>query len=171
MFRHSDLFQLGSLTFVTGTYSAARGEAVLNPVGMLFKFYRDYYGTIPVDVSGNSPQPKPKDPPGGEQPVVHAGSDTFPLDVAAAWTAYRKALTVAVINPTESPQALSLRIRGAELSGKGTLRRMAPQSLTATVVVGQEPGVKIEEQALDTIPTSPTFAPLIVNVCECRSVK
>ena len=166
MFRHSDLFQLGALTFVTGTYSAARGRAVLNPVGMLFKFYRDYYGIIPVDVSGNSPQPKPKDPPGGEQPIVNAGSDTFPLDVAAAWTADRKALTVAVINPTESPQTLSLQINGAKLSGKGTLRRMAPESLTATVVVGQEPGVKIEEQALDAIPANLTFAPFSVNIYE-----
>jgi alpha-N-arabinofuranosidase len=166
MFRHSDIFQLGALTFVTGTYSAADGQAVLNPVGMLFKFYRDYFGTIPVDVSGNSPQPKPKDPPGGEQPIVNAGSDTFPLDVAAAWTADHKALTVAVINPTESSQTLSLQIRGAELSGKGTLRRMAPQSLTATVVVGQESGVKIEEQSLDAIPTSPTFAPFSVNIYE-----
>jgi len=166
MFRHSDLFQLGSLTFITSTYSAADGRAVLNPVGMLFKFYRDYYGTIPVDVSGNSPQPKPKDPPGGEQPVVHAGSDTFPLDVAAAWTADRKALTVAVINPTESAQTLSLQIRGAELSGKGTVRFMAPESLTATVVVGQEPGVKIEEKSLEAIPTSPTFAPFSVNIYE-----
>jgi alpha-N-arabinofuranosidase len=164
MFRHSDLFQLGSLTFITGTYSAAGGKAVLNPVGMLFKFYRDHYGTIPVDVSGNSPQPKPKDPPGGEQPVVHAGSDTFPLDVAAAWTADRKALTVAIINPTETIQTLSLQIRGAELSGKGILRRMAPESLTATVVVGQEPGVKIEEQAMDAIPSNSTFAPFSVNI-------
>jgi len=166
MFRHSDLFQLGSLTFITGTYSAAGGEAILNPVGMLFKFYRDYYGTIPVEVSGNSPQPKPKDPPGGEQPIVHAGSDTFPLDVVAAWTADRKALTIAVINPTESAQTLSLQIRGAELSGNGTLRRMAPESLTATVVVGQEPGVKIKEQTLDVIPASPTFAPFSVNIYE-----
>jgi alpha-N-arabinofuranosidase len=164
MFRHSDLYQLATLTFVTGTYSAARGQAMLNPVGMLFKFYRDHFGTIPVDVSGNSPQPKPKAPPGGEQPVVHAGSDTFPLDVAAAWTADRKALTVAVINPTESTQTLSLQIRGAEISGKGTLRRMAPPSLTANVVVGQEPGVKIEEHALDAIPTSLTFAPFSVNI-------
>jgi len=166
MFRHSDLFQLGSLTFITGTYSAAPGQAVLNPVGMLFKFYRDYYGTIPVEVTGNSPQPKPKDPPGGEQPVVHAGSDTFPLDVAAAWTTDRKALIVAVINPTESTQTLGLQIHGAKLSGKGTLRRMAPGSLTATVVVGQEPGVKIEEQSLDTIPANPTFAPFSVNIYE-----
>ncbi len=166
MFRHSDLYQLAALTFVTATYSAARGEAILNPTGMLFKFYRDYYGTIPVETTGNSPQPKPKDLPGGEQPVVHAGSDTFPLDVAAAWTADRKALTVAVINPTESAQILSLHIRGAELSGKGTLRCMAPPSLTANVVVGQEPGVKIEEQTLDAIPTSLTFAPFSVNIYE-----
>jgi len=166
MFRHSDLYHLATLTFVTGTYSAAGGEAILNPVGMLFKFYRDYYGTIPVDVSGNSPQPKPKDPPGGEQPIVNAGSDTFPLDVAAAWTADRKALTVAVINPTESSQTLSLQIRGVELSSKGTLRRMAPPSLTANVLVGQEPGVKIEEQALDAIPANPTFAPFSVNIYE-----
>jgi len=166
MFRHSDLYQLAALTFVTGTYNASRGQAILNPTGMLFKLYRDHYGTIPVDVSGNSAQPKPKDPPGGEQPVVNAGSDTFPLDVAAAWTADRKALTVAVINPTESSQHLSLQIRGAELSGKGILRRMAPSSLTATVAVGQEPGVKIEEQALDAIPANPTFAPFSVNIYE-----
>jgi alpha-N-arabinofuranosidase len=166
MFRHSDIYQLAALTFATSTFSAARGQAVLNPTGMLFKLYRDHYGTIPVDVSGNSPQPKPKDPPGGEQPVVNAGSDTFPLDVAAAWTADRKALTIAVVNPTESSQTLSLQIRGAELSGKGILRRIAPESLTANVVVGQEPDVKIEEQALGAIPANPTFAPFSVNIYE-----
>jgi alpha-N-arabinofuranosidase len=169
MFRHSDLYQLATLTFVTGTYNAAHGQAVLNPTGMLFKFYRDCFGTIPVDVSGNSPQPKPKDPPGGEQPVVHAGSDTFPLDVAAAWMADRKTLTIAVVNPTESAQTLKIQIRGADLAGKVILRRMAPQSLTATVVVGQEPGVRIEEQALDSLPTNSTFAPFSVNIFEFRA--
>jgi len=166
MFRHSDLYQLATMTFITGTYNAAHGQAVLNTTGMLFKFYRDRFGTIPVDVSGNSPQPKPKDPPGGEQPVVNAGSDTFPLDVAAAWTADHKTLTIAVINPTESQQTLSLVVRGAKLAGKGTLRRMAPQSLTAAVAVGQEPGVKIEEQPLNALPKTPTFAPFSVNIYE-----
>jgi alpha-L-arabinofuranosidase len=166
MFRHSDLYQLATLTFVTGTYSAARGEAELNPVGMLFKFYRERFGTIPVDVSGNSPQPKPKAPPGGEQPVVHAGSDTFPFDVAATWTADRKALTVAVINPTETARTLHLEIRGVDLSGKGTLRRMAPHILTANVVVGQEPEVKIEELPIDHVPSTATFPPFSVNMYE-----
>ena len=149
MFRHSDVYQLAALTFITSTYSAANGQAVLNPTGMVFKLYRDRFGTIPVEVTGNSPQPTPKDPPGGEQPAVHAGSDTFPLDVAAAWTADRKALTIAVVNPTETAQTLGLEIRGAALSGKGTLHRLVPKSLTATVVVGQEPGVKVEEQPVE----------------------
>jgi alpha-N-arabinofuranosidase len=166
LFRHSDLYQLATLTFVTATYSAAHGQAVLNPVGMLFKLYRDRFGTVPVAVSGNSPQPQPTDPPGGEQPVVHAGSDTFPLDVAAAWTADHKTLTVAVINPTESQQALDLQIVGAKLAGKGILRRMAPQSLTANVAVGQEPGVKIEELPLRAVPGKATFAPWSVNIYE-----
>src|SRR5512136_218440 len=73
MFRHSDIYQLASLTFITSLISSSGDEAVLNTTGMLFKFYRDYFGTIPVEVSGNSPQPKPNDPPGGEQPVVNAG--------------------------------------------------------------------------------------------------
>jgi alpha-N-arabinofuranosidase len=163
------VYQLATLTFITSTYSAARGQAVLNPTGMLFKFYRDRFGTIPVAVSGNSPQPQPTDPPGGEQPVVHAGSDTFPLDVAAAWTADRKALTVAVINPTESQQALNLQVLGAALSGNGTLRRMAPQSLTANVAVGQDPGVTIEEQPLGALPRNPTFAPFSVTIYELRA--
>ena len=43
---------------------------------------------------------------------------------------------------------------------------MAPQSLTATVVVGQEPGIKIEEQTIDQVPANPTFAPFSVNIYE-----
>jgi hypothetical protein len=96
--------------------------------------------------------------------VVDAGSDTFPLDIASAWTADRKALTEAVINPTESKQTLSLRIRGAELSGKGTLHRMVSSNLTATAAIGREPDVKIEEKHIDQIPTNPSFAPLNVNI-------
>ena len=62
MFRHSDLYQLATLTFVTGTYSAARGQAVLNPVGMLFKFYRDRFGTIPVETRATRRSPNPRIP-------------------------------------------------------------------------------------------------------------
>jgi hypothetical protein len=34
------------------------------------------------------------------------------------------------------------------------------------VVVGQDPGVKIEEQPVDQVPSNPTFAPFSVNIYE-----
>jgi len=54
----------------------------LNSNGLVFKIYRDHFGSIPVEVAGNSLQPNVTDPVGGEQPAVKAGSATFPLDVA-----------------------------------------------------------------------------------------
>jgi len=152
MFRRSDLYQMACFTFATALFSANRTEAVLNPGGMLFKLYREHFGTIPVAVTGNSPQPKPTDPPGGEQPAVNAGSDTFPLDVAAAWSDDHKTLTVAVVNPTETEQSLNLKIDHASLSGKGTLWRMAPDRLDAVVAVGQAPEVRVDSIPIEVLP-------------------
>jgi alpha-N-arabinofuranosidase len=153
MFRHSDLFQMAAFTFATAMYSANHSEAVLTPTGKLFKLYRDHFGSIPVEVDGNSPQPKPTDPPGGEQPAVNAGSDTYPLDVVAAWSDDRKTLTVAVINPTETDQQLNLTIDNASLTGSGTLYRMAPDSLDAVSTIGQPSQVDVVESAVSLSPT------------------
>src|SRR6185437_8698000 len=93
MFRHSDVFKMAALTFATATLTSNRTEAVLNPTGLLFKMYRDHFGRIPVEVTGNSPQPKPVFPAGGDQPAVNPGSDTYPLDVSAALSEDRRTLT------------------------------------------------------------------------------
>ena len=132
MFRHSDLYQLGAFTFATAMISEDRTNAVLSPTGLLFKLYRDHFGVIPVQVSGDSPQPKPLYPAGGDQPSVNPGSDTYPLDVSAALSEDRKSLTFAVLNPSDSAQPLKLSISGARLSGPGHLWRMAPESVDAT---------------------------------------
>jgi alpha-L-arabinofuranosidase len=166
MFRHSDLYQMAGFTFATSLLSANRTEAVLNPAGLLFKLYRDHFGAIPVEVSGDSPQPAPKYPAGGDQPRVNPGSDTYPLDVAAALASDRKTLTVAVVNPSDSEQRLSLSFKGVELSGKGRLWRMAPSSVDATIVVGQVPGVKVEEHALEAVPSAATIPPFSVSIYE-----
>ena len=71
MFRHSELFQMDALTFATALMSENRTAAILNPTGSLFKMGRDRFGTIPVEVTGDSPQPKPAFPPGGEQPAIN----------------------------------------------------------------------------------------------------
>ena len=164
MFRHSELYQMANFTFATALLSATRTAAVLNPAGLLFQLYRDHFGTVPVTVGGNSPQPAPQNAPGGEQPQRNAGSPTYPLDVAAAWTSDRSALTVAVINPTDSAQALSLSFDGARLAGGGTRWRMAPNSLDARIVVGQPPGVRIEEAPVTRAPARETFPPFSVTV-------
>ena len=57
MFRHSDLYQLGGFTFATAMISEDHTDAVLGPSGLLFKMYREHFGTVPVEVSGDSPQP------------------------------------------------------------------------------------------------------------------
>jgi len=166
MFRHSELYQMACFTFATAMYSANRSEAVLNPTGLMFKMYRDHFGTIPVEVTGNSPQPKPTDPPGGEQPSVNAGSDTFPLDVVAALTADRKELTIAVINTTDTDQSLDLHLSNISLSGKGTLWRLAPKSLLATRQVGAKSEVEVESSPLKSVPTSVLLPKFSISIYE-----
>jgi len=164
MFRHSDLFQLGAFTFATAMMSQTRTEAVLNPTGLLFKMYRDHFGSIPVEVSGDSPQPKPIYPAGGDQPAVNPGSDTYPLDVSAALSDDRKTLTIAVLNPSDSEQPMKLVISGTELAGAGRLWQMAPQSVDATITVGQKPGFEVQEQTLGKLPDVLVVPPFSVNI-------
>ena len=157
MFRHSDIFQMAAFTFATSLLTHDGPTNSLNSNALVFKIYRDHFGTIPLAITGNSPQPKPTDPPGGEQPVINAGSDTFPLDVVAAWTEDHRALTVAVLNPTDAEQPLKLKFVGADLSGKGTLWRLA--SGTAD---GQNPD--INGSVVDSTPESLMIPRFSVNI-------
>lgn len=164
MFRHSDIFQLGAFTFATAMISENRTEAILNPTGMLFKMYRDHFGTIPVEVSGDSPQPKPTFPAGGDQPAVNPGSPTYPLDVVAAFGDDRKSFTIAVLNPSDAEQRMKLSVSGTKLSSQGKLWRMAPSKPDAVVTLGKKPEVQVEEQGLASVPESIAVPPFSVNI-------
>jgi alpha-N-arabinofuranosidase len=164
MFRHSDLYQLGAFTFATAMISEDRTNAVLSPTGLLFKMYREHFGTIPVEVSGNSPQPKPLYPAGGDQPAVNPGSGTYPLDVSAALSDDRRTLTFAVLNPSDSEQRLDLSIQGTRLANEGHLWRMAPASIDATITVGEKPGVEVQDQGLASVPDTISVPPFSVNI-------
>lgn len=164
MFRHSDVFQMGAVTFATAMMSENRTEAILNPTGMLFKMYRDHFGTIPVAVTGDSPQPKPVFPAGGDQPAVNPGSPTYPLDVSAAFSEDRRTLAIAVINPSDSPQSIKIAIDGSKLASAGTMWRMAPDSLNATVQVDKKPEVQVEKQSLGPLPETITVRPFSVSI-------
>ncbi len=92
MFRHSDLIVMAGHTMGMSSIDYNATEAALNTTGLLFKLYRDHFGTVPVEVGGNSPVPPPLYPVGADQPKVNAGSPTYPVDVSAALTARRKVL-------------------------------------------------------------------------------
>jgi alpha-N-arabinofuranosidase len=126
--------------------------------------YREHFGTIPVEVSGNSPQPKTIYPAGGDQPRVNPGSDTYPLDVSAALSEDRKTLTFAVLNPSDSEQKLKLSIAGAKLSSQGHLWCMAPSSVDATIKVGEKSGVEVQDQGLASVPETISVLPFSVNI-------
>jgi alpha-N-arabinofuranosidase len=164
MFRHSDVFQLGAFTFATAMMSSNRTEATMNPTGMLFKMYRDHFGTIPVDVTGDSPQPKPAFPAGGDQPAINPGSDTYPLDVSAALSDDRKSLTIAVLNPSDSEQSIKLAVNGTKLASAGKLWRMAPDSIDATVEVDKKPEVQVEQQTVGALAGIIKLRPFSVSI-------
>jgi alpha-N-arabinofuranosidase len=164
MFRHSDIFQMGCLTFATATMTSNHTEAVLNPTGLLFKMYRDHFGTIPVAVSGDSPQPKVAFPVGGDQPAVNPGSDTYPLDVVAAFSEDKKTFTIAVLNPSESDASMQLAVNNVKLAAEGTLWQMAPKSLNAVVTLGKPPEVTVDEHKMGALPGTITAPPFSINI-------
>jgi alpha-N-arabinofuranosidase len=164
MFRHSDFIKMAAHTMGPASVIYNRTEAQMNSTGLVFDFYKKHYGTLPVDVAGNSPQPAPKWPVGGDQPKVNAGSETYPLDVVAAWSADRKTLTVAIVNPTEVAHAIDLQFKGVALRGQGKVWRMTGQDLNAVDAMGKKPTVDIAESAVSEAPRSLTIAPASITI-------
>jgi alpha-N-arabinofuranosidase len=138
----------------------------LNTNGLLFKLYGDHLGSgmLLVALSGNSPQPPPKYPVGGDQPRTRSGSPTYPLDIVAALTADRKYLTLAVVNATESVQPLELNVTGARLAGKSTLWQMTGKDLDAANHLGHEPQVEVKEIEIGDAPSTLSVVPISVNI-------
>lgn len=166
MFRHSDIITMANYTFATGCINYNDTEASFNTTGLLFKLYRDYFGTVPVAVTGNSPQPPPRYPVGGDQPRVNAGSDTYPLDIVAALDSDRKVLTVALVNPTESAQEVDVSFRGITLQGTGRMHRMTGPDVNASNRPGREPQVEIVEGAVNGLPSRMTVTPISIHLYE-----
>jgi alpha-N-arabinofuranosidase len=120
---------------------------------------------VTVEVAGNSPPPAPKYPVGGDQPRVNAGSPTYPIDVSAALTSDGKALTIAVVNPTESAHDLDLSIHGVDLRGKGRIWRMTGAGLDAMTGLTRH-DVQVVESSVGEVPRTLHAAPLTIDLYE-----
>ena len=165
MLRHTDILTMAAHTTGVSTIDFNRTSATMNTLGLTFKLYADHFvGAIPVGLSGNSPQPAPKYPPGGDQPKTSSGSPTYPLDMFAALTPDRKFLILSVVNATDSEQKFDLRASGTRLEGLSTLWQLTGSSLDAANHAGQTPQVQVKQTPVADAMRPITVAPISVNI-------
>jgi hypothetical protein len=146
-FRHSDIIFLANYAQtvnVIGCIKTTKTEAAFETTGLVLKLYRNHFGTIPVTVTG----------------------ETYPLDVSAAWTSDRKALTVAIVNPTEQEHELPIDLEGTRLNGRGRLWLIAHKDPMAYNEPGEEPRVRIVEKAIDNVSSTLKVPALSISLYE-----
>jgi alpha-N-arabinofuranosidase len=83
MLRETDFLGMTAFTMGISTLDFNQTAASLNTNGLLFKFHGEHLGagSIPVALTGNSPQPAPTQHIVGDLPRTSAGSPTYPLDM------------------------------------------------------------------------------------------
>ena len=100
-YRNSDLFYIADYAQtvnVLGCIKVTTTAAAFESTGVVLDLYRKEYGTIPIKVSGALEN----------------------LDVAAAWTEDKKAITVAIVNPDSKETQVELGLDGVSLKKKAT---------------------------------------------------
>jgi alpha-L-arabinofuranosidase len=164
--RETDFLRMTAFTMGVSTLDMTPTASVLNTNGLLFKLYGEHLGagSIPVALTGNSPQPAPTQHIVDDMPSSSAGSPTYPLDMFAALSADHKFLTLAVVNATDKEQRFSLDVGGAHLGGSGTLWQMTGKDLAAANHVGQPPQVEIRQTDAGALSSAIAVAPISVNV-------
>ena len=144
-FRHSDIIFLANYAQtvnVIGCIKTSKTAAAFETTGLALKLYRNHFGSIPLAVTG----------------------DYEPLDVAAARTEDGKALTLAVVNPTEQEYELAVDLQGARTRRNGVLWRIAHTDPKAYNEPGEEPNVVIDEQKVGGISDSVNLPPLSISL-------
>jgi alpha-L-arabinofuranosidase len=134
-FRNSDIIEMANYAQtvnVIGCIKTTKTAAAFATTGLVLKLYRREFGPNPVAITG----------------------DFGPLDVAAAWTANKSALTVGIVNPLNHGYAIPLTVQGAALSGGGKRFVIAGPDPMAYNTPGEKPAVDILESALDETPAA-----------------
>lgn len=165
MLRHTDFITMGARTMGTSALDISPTTSAINAVGLVYELYGEQLpGTIPVAVSGNSPQPPTQNPPYVDEPKTSSGSPTYPLDMIAALTPDHRHLKLAVVNATETEQKFDLNMVGATLAGPTKLSQLTGNSLDAANHAGQPPRVEVKETTIDSASGTITVAPISVNI-------
>jgi alpha-N-arabinofuranosidase len=154
MLRHTDILRMAAFTSGVGLIDYNRTQATLNTIGLVYKMYSaSFPGSVPVSLSGNSPQPRGT-----------SGSPTYPLDMVAAVSADHKSLILSVVNATDSQQSFGLTIGNAPVSGPATVWQLTGPSLDAADRVGQSAQVAIAQSTVSGGRSTFAVAPDSVNI-------
>ncbi|MGA1979535.1 MAG: alpha-L-arabinofuranosidase C-terminal domain-containing protein [Sedimentisphaerales bacterium] len=151
-FRHSDMIFLANYAQtvnVIGCIKTSKTDAAFETTGLVLKLYRNNFGTLPVAVTG----------------------DMWPLDVAAAWTEDHKALTIAIVNPTEQKQELSTDLKGTRLTGNGKLWLISHSDPMAYNEPGKKPQVVIVEKPVMNVSKELNVPPLSISLYKFTTMK
>jgi alpha-N-arabinofuranosidase len=144
-FRHSDIIFLANYAQtvnVIGCIKTSKTAAAFETTGLVLKLYGNEFGTVPVTITG----------------------DVQPLDVTAAWTDERDALTIAIVNPTKERHELAMDLKGARLTGSGKLWLIANSDPMAYNEPGEESKVAIEEKPVTGISDKLNVPPLSISL-------
>ncbi|MGA2915623.1 MAG: alpha-L-arabinofuranosidase C-terminal domain-containing protein [Sedimentisphaerales bacterium] len=152
MIRNSDIIYMANYAQtvnVIGAIKTNKTAAEIETTGLVLKLYRNQFGTLPIEIT----------------------EDTKPLDVAAAWTADNKGLTIAIVNPTENKYELCSKLNAVELSGKAKLWLISNADPMAFNDPGKEPMVSIVEKQLSNISDSLDVPPLSICLYKLETSK
>ncbi|MBA7674027.1 hypothetical protein ES703_82234 [subsurface metagenome] len=148
MIRNSDIIFMANYAQtvnVIGAIKTTKTAAAFETTGLVLNLYRNHFGQLPVTVTG----------------------DTHPLDVVAALTADRKALTVGIVNPTQHECEVTLDlVQGFALTGTGRLWLIAhfESDPMAYNEPGKDPNVQITEKTIDRVLSELEAPPFSVSL-------
>lgn len=169
MLRHTDILTMAAHTTGISMLDLTPTASTLSTTGAVFKLYADHFvGSIPVELSGNSPQPAPKYPAVGDQPDRTSGSPTYPLDMVAALSPDHKYLILSVVNATDSAKEFSLSVSGVRTNGEAKLWQLTGPSVDAANRVGHTPEVALTERSPGPNNQTLSVAPISINIYQFR---
>jgi alpha-N-arabinofuranosidase len=147
MFRQSDIYAMANYAQtvnVIGAIKTTPTEAEMETTGLVLALYRKHFGVLPLAVTGEQ----------GD------------LDVAAARSADGRAITLAVVNPTEDAAKVSLGFAGAEAAGAVRRWTITGPTRRAFNAPGQPRQVTVAEETLGALGESVSVPPLSVVLYE-----
>ncbi len=127
---------------VIGCIKTNTTHSVLDATGQVLKLYREQFGQIPVEISG----------------------ETRPLDIGATLTAEGNILTLSVVNPTWEPVEFPLSLSTGTAAGEMEIWSVTAPDEMSTNEPGREPSVKIAGPETGTFSNKIKVGPASITI-------